>query len=237
MKISNNVDQNYILTILTVFSTFLMGFIDAYTFIVQNGVFASAQTGNIVALVAKLSIGSWGEALIHTVVFLGFVLGAFLGQAIVDRIKITGWRRYRVYLFYQTIFIFFVAFVQQYFGHYFIGFLLGMLAGYELTVFRQIKGTTINNGIMTGNVKNLMNDLYKALFNKNQKARSEFLVLLSGISIFMVGVGAGTFTLKLGNNYNLWTAFFITALFYFWLLASQYLKKQEKVQSKKSESI
>lgn len=219
MTDQHEVEKSKVLTILTIFSTFLMGYIDAYTFIAQNGVFASPQTGNIIALVARIFSGEWEQALIHMFVFLGFIIGAFIGQAMIEHMKDYGWKSYRVYLFYQVVLLLFVALMQQLVGHFLIGFLLGLLAGYELTIFRKIHGTTINNGVMTGNAKNLMNNLYNAIFDKNLEARREFFILLSAIGIFILGVGAGTLVLRfLGPLYNLWGAFFITGLFYLWLL-------------------
>ncbi|WP_057981648.1 YoaK family protein [Lederbergia galactosidilytica] len=218
MEKQHDIDQNRILTILTAFSTFLMGFIDAYTFIIRDGVFASAQTGNMVVLVAKLFGGHFWEAMIHVSAFIGFALGAFFGQAIIEHFKEHDWKKYRIYLLIQAIFLLFIALIQQHIGPSLIGFLLGLLAGYELTIFRKIKSTNMNNGIMTGNTKNLMNNLYLAIFNKDSEALQTFYTLLSGIGIFMLGVGAGTLVLYFGAIWNLWCAFLITGLFYLWLL-------------------
>lgn len=218
MKRAQGIDQGLVLTVMTIFSTFLMGFIDAYTFIVLDGVFASPQTGNIIALVGRLAGGDWMQAVIHAFVFFGFLIGAFLGQMMIDRIGDYGRRTYRIYLFYQVIYLFLVALTQQVLSQSMIGFFLGLLAGYVLTIFRKIRKTGINNGIMTGNAKSMMNNLYSAVVHKNKTARGDFYVLLSGILIFMVGVGAGTFILEAGAAFNLWGAFLLSAVAYLWLL-------------------
>ncbi|MCT1903671.1 YoaK family protein [Oceanobacillus sojae] len=216
--VQNEINQNKILTVLTIFSTFLMGFIDAYTFMTQDGLFASAQTGNMVVLAAKLFEGNFPEALVHISSFIGFALGAFLAQGVMERFKTYGWKKYRLYLLLQMVFLFILAVIQQNIGPSVIGFLLGLLAGYELTVFRKIKSTSINNGIMTGNTKNLMNNLYLAVFHKNKEALHTFFTLFIGITVFMLGVGTGTVILLFGNHINLWLAFAITGCFYLWLL-------------------
>lgn len=212
------INQNKILTILTIFSTFLMGFIDAFTFITQDELFASAQTGNMVVLAAKLFSGDLSEALVHFSSFAGFAMGAFLSQGVIERFKEYGLRKYRIYLFLQMVFLLMLALIQQHIGASVIGFLLGLLAGYELTVFRKIKSTSINNGIMTGNTKNLMNNLYLAIFNKDKEAMHTFYTLLLGIAVFMSGVGVGTIVLYFGAYLTLWCAFILTAFFYVWLL-------------------
>ncbi len=210
-------NQDQIHTILTLFSTFLMGFIDAYTFVTYDGLFASAQTGNMVVLGAKLLDGNISEVLIHLTSFIGFAIGAFIAQGIVERYKNHDWKKYRVYLLLQTILLLVLAVSQQSIGVSLIAFLLGLLAGYELTVFRKIKTTSINNGIMTGNTKNLMNNLYLALFYKNRQALHTFLTLLLGVSVFLLGVLSGSVVLIWDELLILWAAFIMTGGFYIWL--------------------
>ena len=219
--LQQEINQNRTLTILTIFSTFLMGFIDAFTFITLDGLFASAQTGNMVVMAAKLFAGNPLEAFAHVSSFLGFAVGAFLAQGVIERFRDYGWRKYRIYLFIQMIFLLILAVIQQEFGASVIGGLLGLLAGYELTVFRKIKSTSINNGIMTGNTKNLMNHLYLAIFHKDKASLNIFLILLLGIGLFMLGVGTGTLVIYFGTQLNLWLAFFLTGIFYVWLLAKR----------------
>lgn len=69
--------------VLTVVTVFLMGLVDAYTFLVQNGAFATAQTGNLVELSVKISTGEFSEVMSHITVFIGFALGAFIGQVLI----------------------------------------------------------------------------------------------------------------------------------------------------------
>src|SRR5699024_5443124 len=99
-----------------------------------------------------------------------------------------------------------------------IGFLLGLLSGFELTLFRQIHSTNINNGIMTGNAKNLMNNFYKTIYKHDQKAKQDFLALFFGLMIFMIGIACGTLIIYIGPTWNIWAAFALTLLFYLWLL-------------------
>ena len=51
------------------------GFLDAFTFVGYNGVFANAQTGNIVLLGVDAQAGHWQEALLHIPPIVAFVLG------------------------------------------------------------------------------------------------------------------------------------------------------------------
>ncbi|GKV69225.1 membrane protein [Sporosarcina sp. NCCP-2716] len=213
-------DTPYVLgTGLTVLSTFLMGFIDAYTFLQQGGSFASAQTGNLVSLSAKLFSGNFKEAMGHVWVFAGFAIGAFAGEAVIERTEDKGIKRYRYYLLIQAIVLFLLAIFQNQLTGNLMLLTLGALAGYELTTFRKFRGTSVNNGIMTGNTKNLMNHLYQFVFNGDKKAQAHAADLLSTVVIFILGAGAGTLIIQLNASYNLWTAFAIALAAFAWATA------------------
>lgn len=91
-------------------------------------------------------------------------------------------------------------------------FFLGLLAGYELTVFRDFRGTKVNNGIMTGNTKNMMAHLYRALFESDKQARKDFFNISTVIMIFLLGAGIGALVLKVNPVFNLWGAFIIVTI-------------------------
>lgn len=112
-------------------------------------------------------------------------------------------------LLLQTILLGFLALFQMNLSNSIMLFCLGLLAGYELTVFRKFRGTTVNNGIMTGNTKNMMTNLYKTLFDDNKQARRDFFHFLIIIFIFLLGAGAGALVIKLNALLNLWIAFLL----------------------------
>ena len=56
------------------------GVLDAYTFVGYSGVFANAQTGNIVLLGVDAQSGHWQQALLHIPPVVAFMLGVALAQ-------------------------------------------------------------------------------------------------------------------------------------------------------------
>ncbi|MCJ1907496.1 YoaK family protein [Planococcus ruber] len=212
-------------TILTIIVCFLMGFIDAYTFLVQDEVFASAQTGNFVSMSAKLFSGEWQEALSHVWVIAGFAAGAFAGEAMLHRYKEKGFAKYRYFLFFQSILLLFLAIFEKRTEDLIVLIALGLLAGFVLTTFRNVNETMVNNGIMTGNLRNLMGLFYQMIFRKDAEAKRHLVNLAATILIFVLGVGAGTLTILLNADYHLWAAFFISTGAFAWALLSPALSK------------
>ncbi|MGG5318266.1 YoaK family protein [Enterococcus sp. AZ072] len=205
------------LTVLTLFATFLMGFIDAYTFIEKDGVFVSAQTGNMVAFSSKLFTGHFAQAAGHIAVFVGFAIGAFCGEWLVEKVSGAVRRKYQMKLLLQSAVLLVFAIFQQQLNDSFMVFLLGGLAGFELTLFRKVGVATFNDGIMTGNTKNLMSNLYRWLFEKDKAARKEFSDIGFAILVFILGVGFGSLIVLLNASFALWCAFILTLLFFGWV--------------------
>lgn len=212
-------------TILTIIVCFLMGFIDAYTFLVQDEVFASAQTGNFVSMGVKLFSGEWRDALGHIWVIAGFAAGALAGEAMLDRYKEKGFAKYRYFLLFQSGLLLLLAIFEKLADDLVILVSLGLLAGYVLTTFRNVNQTTVNNGIMTGNLKNLMGYFYQMLFQKDKEAKLHLINLATTILIFVLGVGTGTLTILLDANYHLWGAFFLSFTAFLWTTFSPALSK------------
>jgi uncharacterized membrane protein YoaK (UPF0700 family) len=128
-----------------------------------------------------------------------------------------------VFLLIQGSLLLLFALFQQKITDSFMVFLLGILAGYELTIFRQIGITTVNDGIMTGNTKNLMTNLFRFLLKKDATAKKNFINLSLTILLFMIGVGSGSLVVQILPVLCLWFAFLLTVGLY--LLVSILLKK------------
>src|SRR5699024_598956 len=109
--------------------------------------------------------------------------------------------------FIQTILLLLLAIFQKGIGDEWMVLFLGLLAGYELTTFRNFRGTTINNGIMTGNTKNLMNNLYVAIHHKDAEARRNWVNLMITIFMFIIGAGFGILLTNVNAHFVLWAAF------------------------------
>lgn len=196
-----------ITSILTVISAFLMGFIDAFTFLELDHVFVSAQTGNMVTYGIKLVTGSGYEAFANIMSFLGFLFGAFLGEFLLARLNKSGLRRYRLFLYVQAILLLILAGFQVQLQLNVMVFTLGILSGYALTTFRRFRSTPVNTGIMTGNARNMMNDLYRIIFYKDAEAKAEMFHLLVIILSFIVGVGVSATVIEWNPAAILWIAF------------------------------
>lgn len=208
-----NVDK--IRTHLTGLSIFMMGMIDAYAVIV-HGTLVSAQTGNLATLSREMFSRNWPGIWKHVIVFVGFAIGAFAGKAVQELLR-KSWRRFRVYLLFQSVLLFVLALVQTAISSTLLVFLLALLAGYDLALFRNFHDTRVNNGVMTGNTKNMMSSLFLAIYYKDPVAGKDSRNLLLAVLLFVSGVGIGSLIVAVNPLFNLWVAFGLVFTYMAWL--------------------
>lgn len=199
---------------LTFLATFSMGAVDAYTYIAHNETFASAQTGNLIVFAVKFARGGISEAWVCLPIWIGFALGCFVAQAALSWLnhKPSLRQRYLWLMGIVVVTLLIVSLGQEWFSELVMIFILGWLSGYELTSFREVKGTTVNNGIMTGNTKNMMVALYHWLIDHERSGRSQFLWLAATMAMFIAGAGLSAMAcILISSDLVLWAVLVINA--------------------------
>ena len=91
------------------------GFQDAYTYCCRGGVFANAQTGNIVLMSSALFRGDWGAVVKYLVPVLSFLLGIAVAELVhvhYRRQEKIHWRQ--IVLIEEIILLFIVGFIPEY---------------------------------------------------------------------------------------------------------------------------
>lgn len=192
---------------LTFLATFSMGAVDAYTYTAHNETFASAQTGNLIVFAVKFARGGFSEAWVCLPIWIGFALGCFVAQAALSWLnhKPNLRQRYLWLMGIVVVTMLIVSLGQEWFSELVLIFILGWLSGYELTSFREVKDTTVNNGIMTGNTKNMMVALYHWLIDHERRSRSQFLWLAATMAMFVVGASISAMVcMKLNSDLVMW---------------------------------
>ncbi|WP_283679892.1 YoaK family protein [Lentilactobacillus sp. Marseille-Q4993] len=179
-----------IITLITLVQTFIMGAIDAFTFQNYDGSFVSAQTGNLVLFGYELIRDGWTTASLRIPVLIGFLLGAFLSQPLTnDDIHLKSQTKTNLLISITILTITLILLIVNV-DRLLILFILGGFSGFELTAFSTIGKTKVNNGIMTGNLKNFANNLYETIFNHDNNAKIATINFALGILFFVMGVVA-----------------------------------------------
>lgn len=171
----------------------LGGFLDAYTFILKNGVFANAQTGNLILLSISLFNGDFELVPRYLLPILFFSLGILLSEFI----KSSGFageeKKIKVVLLFKAALLIVIGLTSAGTHALFTTCTVSFLAAVQVGVFNKMEGAAVATTMITGNLKSSMQYLHSFLFLKDKKAGKVFSRYISVIVFFGIGAGIGAF--------------------------------------------
>lgn len=139
------------------------GFLDAYTYLVRGGVFANAQTGNIVLLGVRLMEGDWagaGHYLVPILAFAAGVLTAELVHARCGRWERLHWRQLTVAA--EMILLVAVALLPGW-ADSGANVLVSYVCAVQVQSFRKVAGSAFATTMCTGNLRSGTELLFRCL--------------------------------------------------------------------------
>ena len=168
------------------------GFLDAYTYICRDHVFANAQTGNIVQVGITLANGNWLGTLRYIIPILSFFVGVLIVMYVRDHNRTPlHWRQ--LILVAESIIFIIVAFlpIDKNFNML-ANVLVSFSCALQAETFSKVLGKPFSSVMCTGNLKSGTEHLYHALkerdFSRLYKVKDYFLVIL----FFIIGAFLGT---------------------------------------------
>jgi uncharacterized membrane protein YoaK (UPF0700 family) len=192
---------------LGVLLAFVGGFQDAYSFIGLGGVFANAQTGNVVLFAVEAARDHWAEAARHVPPLLAFVVGVVVAETL-RRPRVADAIRWpaRAALVLEIIVLTVVGFLPHAVPDSVVVVMIAFTASVQVSTFRTLITWTYNTAMVTGNLRTAAQAVYVAVADRDadaaRKARSFAVVIVS----FVVGAFTGGWlTLHLGEH-AIWIA-------------------------------
>lgn len=185
--------------------TFLMGtllaltggFLDAYTYISRGGVFANAQTGNIVLLGLNMASGQWSQVLYYLVPIIAFVLGIFLAESIRGRCMYSRkmhWRQLVVIL--EILVLLLVAVIPRGKLDMIANVAVSFICAMQVESFRKVNGNAFATTMCTGNLRSGTERLYRYVRTGEIKELEKSLQYYGIIFLFIIGAMAGMWLTK-----------------------------------------
>jgi uncharacterized membrane protein YoaK (UPF0700 family) len=173
------------------------GFMDAYTYIGRGGVFANAQTGNILLLGVNISEGRWDMALRYFLPVFAFVFGIALSDLLRYRFKddpnVIHWRQ--ITILAAALVLALVAFVPQTLN-LLANCLVSFSCGIQVESFRKINGTSMATTMCIGNLRAATEHFTEYAVGHNLQSGGKAGLFLGMIVVFVIGAVLGnTFVL------------------------------------------
>ena len=174
--------------IVAVLLTITGGYLDVYTYITRGGVFANAQTGNIVLLGINIANNNWKTSFQYLIPILSFVLGVFLSELLKKTFYIKRKLHWRQLVVLFEIFI--LIFVSTLKGHshdILANVLISFVCSLQVETFRKFHENTFASTMCTGNLRSASENLYKFLVSKNKFYLFNFIKYIGIIISFISG--------------------------------------------------
>ena len=133
------------------------GFFDAYTYLCRGGVFANAQTGNIVLLGLELAEREWLRALAYLAPILAFALGVVVAEVVKRRGKArqaggAGMHWRQVIVLAEIVLLAVAAFLPQRMDMA-VNILISFVCAMQVEAFRKVRGSAFATTMCTGNLR------------------------------------------------------------------------------------
>lgn len=176
------------------------GFLDAYTFVGRGGVFANAQTGNVVLMGIEAATGDWNQAFLHAFPILAFILGVIVAEMIKKpslRFFIPDFER--AVLVLETAVLFIIGFIPYNIPDIFVTVAISFVASVQVCSFRKLVDSPYNTTMITGNLRSATQEAYIAFTRKDYKSALR-AIRYSTINLSFVSgaISGGLLTLVIG---------------------------------------
>ncbi len=170
------------------------GFMDAYSYIGRGGVFANAQTGNILLVGIHLSLGEFSQAARFLFPVLSFALGIMLSDLIHERFSsLFHWRQVTVLL--EALILFAVSFIAADLN-LLANCLTSFACGMQVESFRKIHGKGIATTMCIGNLRSALQNVDDYIITHNRGFLENGALYFGVILCFVMGAVLGNWCIE-----------------------------------------
>ena len=173
------------------FLTLSGGLQDAYTYFVRDGVFANAQTGNIVLMSARAFSGDLAGVLRYLIPLTAFALGVFAAEMLRQRerrISVLHWRQLVVLA--EILLLFLVGFLPPELNPL-ANALVSFTCAMQVQAFRKVNGSAYASTMCIGNLRSGVDAFCGYLETRDRRALRRAGRYFAVILFFALGAGLG----------------------------------------------
>ncbi len=181
------------------------GFLDAYTYLLRGGVFANAQTGNIVLLAVNSAEGNGRQAMYYVAPIAAFAAGVFITEWLKKKFTASGFLMWEHYIiFIEVILLFFVGLAPENVPDGIVNVTVSFICSIQVNSFRKVQNITYASTMCTGNLRSGTENLFCFLADKNSQAGQNAVHYFGIIAFFIAGAAAGTGLVQLWGLKSVW---------------------------------
>lgn len=168
------------------------GFMDAYSYLLHDHVFATGQTGNIVLLCMNLADGAWLGVSHYLVSILAFIAGIMLSRHVLVRVHGRATHRMQRWVaVFEALAFAVVALLPEGAPNLLVNSVISFCAAVSYENFRQFGTRSAYASVFcTGNLRSLGETLYDGIFEKDRHELHRSARYAGLVASFCVGAVA-----------------------------------------------
>lgn len=204
------------------------GFLDAFTYLCHGGVFANAQTGNIVLLGIRLAEGNlWGMAH-YLLPIAAFVAGILLAEGGRRACRAWQWIHWRQpLLLLEAMVLICCAFAPAGVADAAVNVAVSFVCALQVQGFRKVHGHALATTMCTGNLRSAVEALLAWRSEHSPEALRRSRHTFGVVLFFILGAALGVFCVRAlpGEEGNaLWVPVFLLATVFILLFRRPFRK-------------
>jgi uncharacterized membrane protein YoaK (UPF0700 family) len=191
--------------VLGVLMALVGGFLDAYTYVSRDGVFANAQTGNYVLLGVQFAEGKTKEAVRHIPPILAFIFGAVVTE------MFNLWRGKRLFhapgravLFVEMVLLWIVGFLPPEIPNMVVTIMIAFVASIQFSTFRKLSKWNYNTTTITGPLLTTTKAAFSAIIIHDQEGAEQAMRFIIVLFSFLIGAFVGTVSTHYFGTRSIW---------------------------------
>lgn len=206
------------------------GFLDAYSYVCRDHVFANAQTGNIVLLGISAFNRDWLGMVKYLVPIVMFALGVLMAEWIRKRVVNTRFHWRQCIIIVEAAVLVAAAFIPI--GRYNIGanIMISFVCSLQTQSFRKVHSITFATTMCTGNLRTATEYISKYRNTGDKELLCNGLKIYGIILFFIVGVVLGVAVTKLLSNFAVLVAVGLMAVVFVLMFVDR--EKNESVEER-----
>lgn len=195
------------------------GLQDAYSYFMRDGVFANAQTGNIVLMGHELVSGNFSSCLRYLIPVLAFALGVLAADLIRSLHPGGGRVHWRQWVLVGEILLLAIVGVLPQGWSRLANALTSFSCAMQVESFRSVNGNSYASTMCIGNLRSGMAHLGRAICERNRHQLLEAGTYGIVIFLFTIGAGAGSLLTRCLGLQTIWISCLLLAAGFFCMLA------------------
>lgn len=166
------------------------GFLDAYTYVCRDQVFANAQTGNIVRVGMAIAYGDYFKTVRYLIPIMAFCLGVMLTIFIRSyKQNKLHWRQ--IILFIEIMIIAIVGWIPVGKYNICVNTMISFICAMQAECFRKVLGKPFSSTMCTGNLRSGVEYFYMAMNHHDENEMKKCIQYCLIIFVFICGASLG----------------------------------------------